>query len=246
MEERDLKAHAMDGADTQQSAAILTRVEGAAGVVTLNRPRALNALTTCMRSQIAACFAAWAQDPQVYAAVIMSATDRAFCAGGDVREMVAWGKARPADAQRSLAEEYALNWQLDCFTKPTVSLIDGTVMGSGVGITLYGTHRVAGERYRFAMPETGIGLFPDDGVSWAFARMPGWLGMYLALTGRAIGRADAYRLGLVTHCVPAACFGAIKAGLAAADPVDQMLDSRHVEPGSGWAASTPSAGRPAS
>ena len=111
-------------------------------------------------------------------------------------------KNRKADAVKSLAEEYALNWQLECFIKPTVSLIDGVAMGSGVGISLYGTHRVAGERYRFAMPETGIGLFPDDGVSWAFARMPDEIGMYLALTGRPIGRADAYRLGLVDALHP--------------------------------------------
>ena len=200
MEESGLKAHATDPDGTSQDAAISTNIEGAAGIVTLNRPRALNALTAAMRAQIAAAFAAWTRDPQVYAAVIVSATDRAFCAGGDVREMVELGKSRPEEARRSIAAEYALNWQLDCFTKPTVSLIDGMVMGSGVGITLYGTHRVAGERYRFAMPETGIGLFPDDGVSWAFARMPDEIGMYLALTGRAIGRADAYRLGLVTHC----------------------------------------------
>ena len=216
---------------TQRSA---RDIEGAAGVVTLNRPRALNALTTAMRAEIAAAFAAWARDPQVYAAVIVSATDRAFCAGGDVREMVEWGKERPDDARRSLAAEYALNWQLDCFTKPTVSLIDGMVMGSGVGITLYGTHRVAGERYRFAMPETGIGLFPDDGVSWAFARMPDEIGMYLALTGRAIGRADAFRLGLVTHCIPAARFAeVIGAALSDADPVDPVLDGRHEDPGPG-------------
>ena len=106
-------------------------------------------------------------------------------------------------------------------------------MGSGVGISLYGTHRVAGERYRFAMPETGIGLFPDDGVSWAFARMPDAIGMYLALTGRSIGRADAYRLGLATHCIPAARFGEIRAGLADADTVDPLLDDRHEDPGPG-------------
>ena len=126
-----------------------------------------------------------------------------------MREITELGRTRPDEARRSLAAEYALNWLLDCFTKPTVSLIDGLAMGSGVGISLYGTHRVAGERYRFAMPETGIGLFPDDGVRWAFARMPDEIGMYLALTGRAIGRADAYRLGLVTHCIPAARFGEI-------------------------------------
>jgi len=233
VEESGLTAHATDAASTPQDTAIRTGIEGAAGIVTLDRPRALNALTTAMRAEIAAAFAAWARDPQVYAAVIVSATDRAFCAGGDVREMVEWGKARPGDARQSLAAEYSLNWQLDCFIKPTVSLIDGVVMGSGVGITLYGTHRVAGERYRFAMPETGIGLFPDDGVSWAFARMPDAIGMYLALTGRAIGRADAYRLGLVTHCVPAARFTEVRAAISDADPVDPVLDSRHEDPGLG-------------
>jgi len=212
---------------------ITIAAEGCAGVVSLTRPRALNALTTAMRAEIAGGFARWGRDPQIYAAIISSATDRAFCAGGDIREIAEWGRACPADARRSLAEEYALNWQLDCFSKPTVSLIDGVVMGSGVGISLYGTHRVAGERYRFAMPETGIGLFPDDGVSWAFAAMPDEIGMYLALTGRSIGRADAYRLGLVTHCIAAARFGEIHAALRAADPVDPALDGRHADPGPG-------------
>jgi enoyl-CoA hydratase len=117
--------------------------------------------------------------------------------------------------------------------KPTVSLIDGVVVGSGVGISLYGTHRVAGERYRFAMPETGIGLFPDVGVAWAFARLPDEIGMYLGLTGRSIGRADAYRLGLATHCIPGSRFEEVRAGLADADPVDDLLDARHEDPGPG-------------
>ena len=198
---------------------LVAAVEGAAGIVTLNRPRALNALTASMRARMAHAFATWARDPQVYAAVILSATDRAFCVGGDVREMVECGRSRPEEARRMMAAEYALNWQLDCFSKPTVALMDGVVMGSGVGVTLYGTHRVAGERYRFAMPETAIGLFPDDGVSWAFARLPDEIGMYLALTGRPIGRADAYRLGLVTHCIPGGRFAEIAEALRNADPV---------------------------
>jgi enoyl-CoA hydratase/carnithine racemase len=210
---------------------IAADIVGAAGVVTLSRPRALNALTAAMRARIAQACAAWACDPQVYAAVIVSATDRAFCAGGDVREMVECGRRDAAEARRMLAAEYSLNWQLDCFTKPTVSLIDGVVMGSGVGISLYGTHRVAGERYRFAMPETGIGLFPDDGVAWAFARLPDEVGMYLALTGRSAGRADAYRLGLVTHCLPAGHFAEVLGALQEAEPVDPVLDARHVHPG---------------
>jgi enoyl-CoA hydratase len=212
---------------------ILLSVQGAAAVVTLNRPRALNAITTAMRAPLVESFPRWARDPQVYAVVIESACERVFSAGGDVLEMAEWGRIRRAEARRSLAHEYAFNWLLECFCKPIVSLIDGLVVGSGVGLTLYGTHRVAGERYRLAMPETSIGLFPDDGVCWAFARMPDGIGMYLALTGRAIGRADAYRLGLATHCVPAARFGAIKAALAAADPVDPVLDGAHEDPGAG-------------
>ena len=212
---------------------IVIGADHAAGLVTLNRPAALNALTTAMRAAIARAFRPWSRDPEIYAVVVSSASERAFCAGGDLREMTEWGRSRRAEAVKSLAEEYALNWLLECFTKPSVSLIDGVVMGSGVGISLYGTHRVAGERYRFAMPETGIGLFPDDGVSWAFARMPDGIGMYLALTGRPLGRADAYRLGLATHCIPAKRFGEIRAGLADADPVDPVLDGRHEDPGPG-------------
>ena len=220
-----------------QSAPILgdisAEIQGAAGIVMLDRPRALNALNTAMRARISESIRAWARDPQVYAVVIASATDRAFCAGGDVREIVELGKSRADEAMAAIAAEYALNWQIDCFTKPTVSLIDGTVMGAGVGISLYGTHRVAGERYRFAMPETAIGLFPDDGVCWAFARMPDEIGMYLALTGRPVGRADAYRLGLATHCIPAGRFGEVRSALMDADPVDPVLDSKHEEPGAG-------------
>ena len=165
--------------------------------------------------------------------MVSSTSERAFCAGGDLREMVDWGRDRRDDAIKSLAAEYSLNWMLECFTKPTVSLIDGMVMGSGVGISLYGTHRVAGERYSFAMPETSVGLFPDVGVSWAFAGLPDEVGMYLALTGRAIGRADAYQLGFATHCIPAKRFGEIGDALADADPVDPVLDERHEDPGPG-------------
>jgi enoyl-CoA hydratase len=212
---------------------IMIGSDNAVALVTLNRPRVLNALTTAMRASMARAFPRWARDPEIYAVIVSSASERAFCAGGDLRELTDWGRNRREDAIRSLAEEYALSWQLECFFKPTVSLIDGVAMGSGVGISLYGTHRVAGERYRFAMPENGIGLFPDVGASWAFARMPDSIGMYLALTGRPVGRADAYRLGLATHCIPAARFGEIRASLAAADTVDPLLDDRHEDPGPG-------------
>jgi enoyl-CoA hydratase len=229
----DVKDEAEQPSAAKEQRDILLGVDGAAAIVTLNRPQALNALTDAMRVQFAACLPRWARDPQVYAILIASSSERAFCAGGDVREMAEWGRSRMAEARRSLAAEYALNWALDHFVKPTISLIDGMVMGGGVGISLYGTHRVAGERYRFAMPETGIGLCPDDGVSHKLARMPDEIGMYLALTGRSLGPADAYRLKLVTHCIPARRFGEIRDAVCNADPVDPVLDTRHEEPGPG-------------
>jgi len=212
---------------------VIVAADGAAGIVTLNRPAARNALTTAMRAAIADGFRRWGRDPAIYAVLVASAADGVFCAGGDLKEMTDWGKTRRADARAALAAEYALNWRLDCFSKPTVALMDGVVMGSGVGITLYGTHRVAGENYRFAMPETGVGLFPDVGTSWVLARLPDDIGMYLALTGRAVSPADAYQLGLVTHCIPAARFGEIRAALCGADPVDPVLELLHDDPGLG-------------
>jgi enoyl-CoA hydratase len=234
-DEKSQRSASVAGAATGQGPTgdILIHNSGAAGLITLNRPAALNALTPAMRAALAEAFPRWGADPMIYAVVIDSTSERAFCAGGDVRRTTELGRTHREAAVKSLADEYALIWLLECFVKPTVSLIDGITMGSGVGISLFGTHRVAGERYRFAMPETAIGLFPDDGVTWAFARMPDEVGMYLALTGRSIRRADAYRLGLVTHCIPARRFGEIRTALGEADTVDPLLDDRHEDPGPG-------------
>jgi enoyl-CoA hydratase len=206
---------------------------GSLALITLERTKSLNALTIAMRASLAAWFANFSRDPNVYAVAIASGSPRAFSAGSDVREVVSLGQTDLTAARQTFQDEYALNWRLECFSKPTVSLIDGMVMGGGVGISLYGTHRVAGEGYRFAMPETKIGLFPDVGVCHALARMPDQMGVYLGLTGRMIGRADAYALGLVTHCIDQTRFGEIVAGLADTQPVDPLLDDRHVDPGIG-------------
>jgi enoyl-CoA hydratase len=206
-------------------------VDGSMALITLDRPKALNALTADMRARLAEALWAFARDPQVYAVVMQSTSRKAFSAGSDVREVVAWAREDMAHARRAFAEEYALNWQCECFSKPTVPLINGMVMGGGVGITMFGTHRVAGEDYRFAMPETLIGLFPDVGACHVFARLERHAGMYLGLTGRTIGRADAYALGLVTHCIASRHFDAIKADIAGAWPVDPALDNRHEDPG---------------
>jgi enoyl-CoA hydratase len=207
------------------------RVErrGATGVFTLDRGRARNAVTAAMIADMSVAIPKFARDPDVYGVVIRSAVDGMFSAGGDLRELAGIGGPPAA----SLDHEYEMVWLLECFSKPTVSLIGGPVMGSGVGLSLFGTHRVAGEGYRFSMPETAIGLFPDVGAAHVFARMPDQIGLYLGLTGRAIGPADALALGLVTHVIPTAQFADIEALFADVQPIDEVLDSRHAAPAAG-------------
>ncbi len=200
---------------------------GAVASLTLNRPEALNAFDDEMRQIFAAEIPKIARNPDVYVAVLQSASAKAFSAGGDVRALVKLAETDKAKAASYFAGEYALNWLLDCFSKPTVSLINGLCMGSGVGLTAYNTHRVAGENYKFAMPETAIGLFPDVGVAFIFARLPAPIGLYLGLTGRTIGRADAHWLGLATHCISGAAYPGIIAALGDAQPIDPLLDGLH-------------------
>jgi enoyl-CoA hydratase len=212
---------------------ILVEGCGACALIALNRPRALNAVNSSMRQTIADTLRHLTRDTDLYAVVMKSTVDGVFSVGGDIRELAHWARTDPERACQSLAAEYALNWLQECFSKPTVALIDGPVMGTGVGLTMYATHRVAGERYAFAMPETAIGFFPDDGLAYTLARLPGEMGMYLGLTGRSIGRADALRLGLATHSIRAQRFAEIERALADADPVDPVLDSRQEHPGAG-------------
>jgi enoyl-CoA hydratase/carnithine racemase len=206
---------------------LLSTRRGALAEITLNRPAALNALNDEMRAVIISALPEWPRDPDVYALIVRSAAPRAFCAGGDVRELTRLAAQDLERASASLAQEYRMNWGLECFSKPTISLIDGMVMGSGVGLMLYGTHRVAGTGFQFAMPETAVGFFPDVGVGHALSRMPNHLGRYLGLTGRSIGRRAALRLGLITHCIDAGHFAAITNSLEEADPVDPVLDQLH-------------------
>lgn len=203
----------------------------ALGLISLDRPKALNAVDGAMVTAIADALPGFASDPVIYALVIRSSNTRAFCAGGDVRKIIAAYQENPETGKALFASEYALDWAMECFSKPTVALIDGAVMGSGVGLTAFITHRVAGENYRFAMPETMIGLFPDVGAAHVLARLPHEIGLYLGLTGRSIGRADAYALGLISHCISADHYDDIIAQLSEAWPVDDLLDERHENPG---------------
>ena len=221
-------------AGTSRSAATASGVvigrHGATAVITLDRADKLNAINSAMRQTVADAMHDLADDPRIYGLVIRAVPARAFSAGGDILELYAQELRSPGTAARNLADEYALVWAMECFNKPTVSFIDGPAIGSGVGLTLYGTHRVAGPDYRFQMPETTIGFFPDDGLAHVFARMPRQIGVYLGLTGRALGRADALRLGLVTHCIAPEHFAEIQGRYADADPIDPLLDDRHVAP----------------
>jgi enoyl-CoA hydratase len=200
---------------------------------TLNRPLSLNALDNEMCRALSSAIPRVARNPDIYIVALVSSSPKAFCSGGDVLALSAAAKNDLATAKSYLRDEYSLNWLLECFSKPTVSLIDGLCMGSGAGLTAFNTHRVAGENYKWAMPETKLGLFPDVGIARVLAKMPWPVGLYLGLTGRSIGRADAQWLRLVTHCISSSHFEAILSGLADAQPVDPLLDglNEKLEPG---------------
>lgn len=211
---------------------ILFETKHRCGLVTLNRPKALNAIRYDMIAGMEEHYIDWAGDADIYGVVLKSSGGRAFCSGGDLKALYEWRRAgKVSTILKHYTIEYQHNWTLDRFTKPHVSLMDGFVFGGGTGISLYGTHKVAGENYRFAMPEAAIGFFPDVGASYFLTRMPGQIGLYLALTGAQIGRADAYALGLLTHCIDADEFDTIQAAMCEADPIDPVLDGRHVNPG---------------
>jgi len=202
---------------------ILFERRGAAGIVTLNRPKALNALTHAMAVALRKQLGLWADDDAVTRVVVTAAGDRAFSAGGDIRALYDLGKAERYDeALQFWRDEYPLNVVIKNYRKPYIALIDGIAMGGGVGVSIHGSHRIAGDRYSFAMPEVGIGFFPDVGATWFLPRMPGELGTYCALTGERFGIADALAGGIATHRVPTARFEALLDGLAGTVSVDAV------------------------
>ncbi len=209
---------------------VICAEEGRAGLIRLARARALNALTLDAIRELEAFTHRCARNPHIYG-IVMEAEGKAFCAGGDIRAVRDWALNEPETADRFYSEEYQHNWTLQRFSKPHVALIGGIVMGGGAGVCLYGTHRVAGEAISFAMPETGIGFIPDVGGSWFLPRMPGKLGHYLGLTGRICGRADAYYLGVATHCIDQRHFETVKAAMIEGEPIDPVLDGLHGHPG---------------
>ncbi|MFA6302984.1 MAG: enoyl-CoA hydratase/isomerase family protein [Legionella sp.] len=171
------------------------------GLVTLNRPAALNALTLPMIQAMQQQLSEWEQDPSIHAVVLMAAPGKAFCAGGDIRMLYHAGNTHIPEKMQFFWHEYRLNHFIQKMSKPYISLIDGMVMGGGVGVSLHGSHPIASERLVFAMPETAIGFFPDIGASYLLNRCPGALGIYLALSGNRLGPQEAKTAGLVKQIV---------------------------------------------
>ncbi|QBM76591.1 enoyl-CoA hydratase/isomerase family protein [Sphingomonas sp. AAP5] len=196
---------------------VLTQIESKVARIRLNRPKPLNALTTPMCEAMLEALDAWRTDPAVEVVLLDHAEGRGFCAGGDIRMLAESGAGDGTEARRFFHTEYRLNHRLFTYAKPTVAFMDGITMGGGVGLACPCDHRVATENTKFAMPETGIGLFPDVGGGWFLSRLPGRIGQYLALTGHRLDGADCLALGLATHYVPSAALEDAKARIAA-DP----------------------------
>lgn len=205
-----------------------------AGVVTLNRPARLNALSREMFEALSEHYRRWAPNPHIYGVVMQSTHPQVFCSGGDLKTLHDWNEQGAVSAIRDFYRAaYTHCWVLEKFIRPNVPLINGLALGGGIGITLYGTHCVAGEGYRFGMPQVGIGFFPDIGGTYFLSRLDNHMGIFLALTGRIIGPADAYRLRLISHYIPSAHFHVIKDALADNHPIDRLLDGLHRDPGEG-------------
>lgn len=191
---------------TETEPEVLIRREGSAGRLTLNRPKALNALTLDMVRQIRPALQAWADDPAVAHVVLDAAGDRALCAGGDVISLYQARAAGSVGARTFWREEYALNAAIHRFPKPFVPIMHGIVMGGGIGLSAHarGGMRIVTERSRIAFPETTIGLIPDVGGTWLLARAPGATGAYLGLLGSPMGAADAIHAGFADRYLPSA------------------------------------------
>ncbi|MGF1463904.1 MAG: enoyl-CoA hydratase/isomerase family protein [Maricaulaceae bacterium] len=211
--------------------------QGGLGRMTLNRPKALNALTLNMVRAMVPALLDWREDPSVKAVVVDAAPGRAFCAGGDIRALYDAGKAGTDAAYQFWFEEYQLNTLIKEYPKPYVALIDGVTMGGGVGISVHGSHRVAGDDTLLAMPETGIGFYPDVGGTFFLPRLPEQIGAWMGLTGARLKASDCLAAGLATHYVPTDNHPGLVAALATAkldddgERLETLLERYAADPG---------------
>jgi enoyl-CoA hydratase len=215
------------------SGAVHVEERGGIGLLTLDRPQALNALSLPMVQTVSQALCRWHDDPAIRAVLIKAVSGRAFCAGGDIRVVIEAAAEGVPAAVRFFFEEYRMNWRIADLGKPYIAFLDGITMGGGVGISVHGTHRIATENTAFAMPETGIGFFPDVGASHVLPRLPQRTGYYLGLSGARLDGATTTRLGLATHYVPASTLEALEADLVAGGEIDKLLARHSVEPAPG-------------
>ncbi|XP_064801046.1 3-hydroxyisobutyryl-CoA hydrolase, mitochondrial [Oncorhynchus masou masou] len=215
---------------SQAGAEILVEKVGNAGVITLNRPKALNALNMNMIRLMYPQLKKWETDKETDIVIVKGAGGKAFCAGGDIRAVTEAGKIGDALAKNFFREEYILNNTIGTYQKPYVALIDGITMGGGVGLSVHGRFRVATEKTLFAMPETAIGLFPDVGGGYFLPRLQGQLGLFLALTGFRLKGRDVQRAGVASHFVESQKIAALEKELVdlktpSIEDVSRVLDS---------------------
>jgi enoyl-CoA hydratase len=210
---------------------LIARTQGKAGVLSLNRPAALHALTLPMCHAMSGALAKWVADDDVSLIMIDHAEGRGFCAGGDIRVLAESCANDGIEGRKFFHDEYQLDHQIFTYAKPVVAFMDGIVMGGGVGISQPAKYRIATENTRFAMPETGIGLFPDVGGGWYLSRLEGRAGQYLGLTGARIAGAGCLALGLATHYLPAEALAEAKARIAEdPDRIEGILGQLSITP----------------
>ena len=215
---------------------VIVRAERALRRITLNRPKALNALTLDMAVTMTKYLRSWAADPDVGAVLIDGAGERGLCAGGDIRALYDAAKSNSPLPEQFWSTEYHLNVLIARYPKPIIAVMDGVVMGGGVGVSAHASHRIVTERSAVAMPEVGIGFFPDVGASFLLARAPGYVGTYLALTGDRMNAADAIFCGFADVHIAAAKLAELPSALAdcrTADDVRARLGAMSTAPSPG-------------
>ena len=213
---------------TEESDEVLTRVDSGVGLITLNRPKAINSLNQPMVDALSAILTRWEADDAVRSVVLSGAGDRGLCAGGDVVAVYHSARADGAEARRFWRDEYLLDGQVGRFAKPYVSLMDGIVMGGGVGVSAHANTRVVTETSKIAMPEVGIGFIPDVGGAFLLSRAPGALGLHAALTGAPFSGADAIAMGFADHYVPHSELEAFAAAIVS-DGIESALAGHAIE-----------------
>ena len=216
-------------AESSEFDEVLTRIDGGVGLITLNRPKAINSLNQTMVDALSAVLSRWETDDAVRAVVLSGAGERGLCAGGDVVAVYHSAREDGVEARRFWRAEYLLNGQIGRFAKPYVSLMDGIVMGGGVGVSAHANIRVVTDTSKVAMPEVGIGFVPDVGGAFLLARAPGALGLYAALTGAPFSGSDAMAMGFADHYVPHGELDAFAKAIVD-DGVEAALAAHAVEP----------------